>query len=100
MNCSKIIKNATATTGMKEYWMNDFNQPQNNQSSFGTMKNGTKIGPSSAHTAEAIRPNEITARDNPFATATSSSTVQYMRLARIDQASGCMKWSDRSSRCR
>src|SRR4029450_1064983 len=88
MNCSKIIRNAIATTGMKEYWTNDFNQPQKSQSSFGTMKNGTKIGPKSAQTALAIRPKAITARDKAFATATRSRTVQYMRLARIAHASG------------
>ena len=58
-NCSKIIRNAIATTGMNEYWMNDFSQPQNSQSSFGTMKNGTKIGPSSPQTALAISPKAI-----------------------------------------
>ena len=52
-----------ATTGMNEYWMNDLSQPQNSQSSFGTMKNGTKIGPSRPQTALAIRPNAITASD-------------------------------------
>ena len=75
-NCSNTIRNATATTGMKEYWMNDFSQPQKSQSNFGTMKNGTKIGPRSAHTADAMRPNAITARHSALATATSSRTVQ------------------------
>src|SRR3990172_13143109 len=37
-NCSKIMRKAMATTGMNEYWMNDFSQPQNSHSSFGTMK--------------------------------------------------------------
>ncbi len=46
-----------ATTGTNEYWMNDFNQPQKSHSSLGTMKNGTKIGPRSPHTALAISPN-------------------------------------------
>ena len=32
-NCSKIIRKAIATTGMNEYWMKDFSQPQNSQSS-------------------------------------------------------------------
>src|SRR5829696_6846055 len=91
MNCSNTIRKAMATTGMNEYWMNDFSQPQNSQSSLGTMKNGTKIGPSNAQTAEAMRPKAITANDRAFATATSNSTVQYRRFARIDQASGCMK---------
>ena len=53
-----------ATTGMNEYWMNALNQPQNSQSSFGTMKNGTKIGPSSAQTALAIRPKAIDGQRN------------------------------------
>ena len=53
-NCSKIIRNAIATTGMNEYWMNDLNQPQNSQSSLGMMKNGTNSGPSNAQTALAI----------------------------------------------
>ena len=75
-NCSKIIRNAIATTGMNEYWMNDFSQPQNSHSSFGTTKNGTKIGPSRPHTALAIRPKAITANDRAFASATSSRTVQ------------------------
>ena len=75
-NCSKIIRKAIATTGMNEYWMNDFSQPQNSQSSFGTMKNGTKIGPSSPQTALAIRPNAITASDSALARAISSRTVQ------------------------
>src|SRR5689334_8419689 len=76
MNCSKIIRNAIATTGTNEYWMNAFSQPQNRKSSFGTMKNGTKIGPSKAQTALAIRPNAITARESAFARATRSRTVQ------------------------
>src|SRR5882762_10437015 len=75
-NCSKIIRNAIATTGMNEYWMNDLSQPQNSQSSFGTIKNGTKIGPSRPHTALAMRPNAITASDNAFARAMRTSTVQ------------------------
>src|SRR6185295_13247703 len=83
-NRSKIIRNAMATTGMNEYWMNAFSQPQNSQSSF-----GTKIGPSRPHTALAISPNAITASDSAFARAMSNRTVQYMRFARIDQASGC-----------
>ena len=48
--------NALATTGMNEYWMNDFSQFQNSHSSVGTMKNGMKSGPSSAHTPLAIMP--------------------------------------------
>src|SRR4051812_10511767 len=75
-NLSKIIRNAIATTGMNEYWMKDLSQPQNSQSSFGTMKNGTKIGPSRPHTALAMRPKAITARDSAFATAMRTSTVQ------------------------
>src|SRR3954469_11245402 len=90
-NCSNTIRNAIATTGMNEYWMKDFSQPQKSQSSCRTMKNGTKIGPRRAQTALAMSPKAITARDSAFAIATSSSTVQYSRFARIDQASGCMK---------
>src|SRR5437899_428798 len=33
------------------------------------MKNGTKIGPRSAHTALAMRPNATTARETTFASA-------------------------------
>src|SRR2546425_285814 len=75
-NCSKIMRNAIAITGMNEYWMNDLSQLQNSQSSFGTMKNGTKIGPTNPQTALAIKPNEITASERAFATAISSRTVQ------------------------
>src|SRR6266851_101307 len=75
-NCSKIIRNAIAITGMNEYWINDLSQPQNSQSSFGTMKNGTKIGPTSPQTALAIKPNAMTARDRAFANAMRSRTVQ------------------------
>src|SRR6476619_5583024 len=75
-NRSKIIRNAIATTGMNEYWINDLSHPQNSQSSFGTMKNGTKIGPSRPQTALAIRPNAITASDRAFASAMRMRTVQ------------------------
>ena len=43
--------------------MNAFNHDQNSQSSFGTMKNGTKIGPSRAQTALAIRPKATMASE-------------------------------------
>ena len=46
--------------------MNDLNQPQNSQSSFGTMKNGTKIGPRRPQTALAMSPNAMTAREIAF----------------------------------
>src|SRR4029077_8917879 len=75
-NCSKIIRKAIATTGMNEYWMNDFSQPQNSHSSLGTMKNGTKMGPRSPQTALAINPNAITASERAFARAMSNRTVQ------------------------
>src|SRR4029077_12192820 len=75
-NRSKIIRKAIATTGMNEYWINDLSQPQNSQSSFGTMKNGTKIGPRRPHTALAMRPNAITASDKAFASAIRMRTVQ------------------------
>ena len=41
--------------------MNALSQPQNSQSSCGTMKNGTKIGPTSTATPVAAHPNEMTA---------------------------------------
>ena len=66
-NRSKTIRNAMATTGMNAYWTKALSQPQNSQSSFGTMKNGTKSGPTSAHTALAIRPKAMTAIDTALA---------------------------------
>src|SRR6266566_5436283 len=87
-NRSKIIKNASAITGMNEYWMNALNQDQNRKSSLGTMKNGTKIGPTRAHTALANNTNGTTASETTFASVTTISSSQYIRLARIDQASG------------
>ena len=51
-------------------------QPQKSHSSLGTMKNGTKIGPRSPHTALAISPKAMTASDRPFAKAMSSSIAQ------------------------
>ena len=53
---------ALATTGMKEYWTKALSQFQNSHSSVGTMKKGMKRGPSSAQTAEAIMPKEMTKR--------------------------------------
>src|SRR5437762_9062862 len=89
---------------MNEYCMNALNQDQNNQSRVGTMKNGTKIGPTSAQTALAIRPKATTAIDSTLASVMTSSSDQYRRLARIDHASGCTKachnwsrWSKTSS---
>src|SRR5687768_13074802 len=99
MNRSKIIRKANATTGMNEYWMNALNQDQNSQSSFGTMKNGTKIGPSRAHTALAIRPKATMASDSTLAIVTTINRSQYTRLARIDQASGWTKCAHSESRC-
>ena len=75
-NRSKIIRNANATTGTNEYWMNALNHDQNSQSSFGTMKNGTKIGPSRAHTALAMRPKATTASETAFASVTTISSNQ------------------------
>src|SRR5258705_12789207 len=98
MNRSKIIRNANATTGIKEYCTNALNHDQNSQSSFGTMKNGTKIGPTSAQTALAINPNATTARDRTFVSVTTIRSSQYRRLARIDQASGWTKGCQSSSR--
>ena len=93
-NCSNTIRNAKATTGMNEYWMNDFSHPQNSQSSFGTMKNGTKIGPSSAADGagdqaegddrERQRFRERDREAEPSSTAGSRESTT---------ASGCMKWS-------
>src|SRR5213075_178186 len=83
---------------MNEYWMNALNHDQNSQSNLGTMKNGTNSGPTSAHTALAIRPNATTASETVFAIPTTSSRTQYSRLARIDQASGGTKWLQSSSR--
>ena len=40
--------------------MNAFSQPQKSHSSFGTMKNGMKIGPTRTQTAVAIKPKAIT----------------------------------------
>src|SRR6266849_6197640 len=98
MNRSKIMRNAKAITGMNEYCTNALNHDQNNQSSFGTMKKGTKIGPTSVHTALAIKPNATTASEMTFAIVTKIRRSQYKRLARIDQASGWMKCCQRSSR--
>ena len=56
--------------------MSDLSQPQNSQSSFGTMKNGTKIGPRSVQTAVAMRPNATTPSESALANAMSSNTVQ------------------------
>ncbi len=71
--------------------MNALNHDQNSQSSFGTMKNGTKIGPSSAQTALAISPKATIASEMTFASVTTISSSQYSRFARIDQASGWTK---------
>src|SRR5690242_4618945 len=98
MNRSKIIRNASAITGMNEYWRNALNQDQNSQSSFGTMKNGTKIGPTSAHTALAISPNATTASETTLASVTTISSSQYSKFARIAQASGWTKCCQSSSR--
>ena len=56
--------------------MNALNHDQNSKSSFGTMKNGTKIGPSSAHTALAISPKATTASETTFASVTTISSSQ------------------------
>ena len=53
--------------------MNDLSQPQNIQSSLGTMKNGTNSGPNSPQTALAIRPKAMTAIDTALAQAISST---------------------------
>src|SRR5262249_14275208 len=85
--------------------MNALNHDQNSQSSLGTMKNGTKIGPTSAQTALAISPKATTASDTTLASVTTTSSSQYSRFARIDQASGCTncchswsRWSNTSSK--
>ena len=46
----------------RRYWTNALSQPQKSHSSVGTMKNGTKSGPTSAQTALATRLNETTNR--------------------------------------
>src|ERR1700733_2930850 len=97
MNRSKIIRNANAITGMNEYCINAFNHDQKSQSSFGTMKNGTKIGPTKVQTALAIKPNATTASEMTFASVTTIRSSQYSKLARIAHASGwtksCQSWS-------
>ena len=40
------------------------------------VKKGTKIGPTSAHTALAIRPKATTAKDSTFASVTTISNSQ------------------------
>src|ERR1022692_1996955 len=57
---SKTKMNALAMTNMNEYWMNALSQPQKSHSSWGTMKNGTKSGPTKAQMALAIMLNETT----------------------------------------
>src|SRR5687768_16305604 len=98
MNRSKIIRNANATTGMNEYWTNDLNHDQNSQSIFGTIKKGTKMGPSSAHTALAMSPNATIASEITLAMVTKIRSSQYRRFARIDHASGWTKWPHKLSR--
>src|SRR5205814_374765 len=98
-NRSKIMRNANATTGMNEYCTNALNHDQKSQSSFGTMKNGTKIGPSNEQTALAISPKATIASDSTLAIVTAISSNQYRRFARIDQASGWTKCCHNSSKC-
>ena len=69
--------------------MNALNQDQNSQSSFGTMKNGTKIGPTSAQIALAISPKATIASEIALASVTAMSSSQYNKLARMDHVSGC-----------
>ena len=76
-------------TSMNEYWMNAFSQPQNSHSSVGTMKNGTKSGPTRPQTALAIMLKETTNSSANCARPMTISISQYSRFARIDQASGC-----------
>src|SRR5436309_6410379 len=87
-NRSKTIRNASATTGMNEYWMNALSHDQNRKSSFGTMKNGTKIGPSRAHTALAMSPKAMIASEMTLASVITMRSSQYSRLASRDHASG------------
>src|SRR6202035_4894868 len=97
MKRSNTIRNANAMTGMNEYCINALNHDQNSQSSFGTMKKGTKIGPTRVHTALAIKPNATTASEMTFASVTTIRSSQYSRLARMAHASGwtksCQSWS-------
>src|SRR5258708_7291189 len=83
--------NALATTGMKEYWTKALSQFQKSHSRVGTMKKGMKRGPRSAQMAEASMPNDTTNRTANCATAMTISSVQYRRLARIAQGSGCSR---------
>src|SRR2546430_14906507 len=73
---SNTIRNAKAITGINEYCMNALNHDQNRKWSFGTMKNGTKIGPTRAHKALAMSPNATTASDTTFASVTISSKIR------------------------
>src|SRR3954451_5852027 len=98
MNRSNTMRNASAITGRNEYWMKALNQDKNSQSSFGTMKNGTKMGPTSAQTALAISPNATTAKATTLASVTTISSSQYSKFARIAQASGWTKCCQSSSR--
>src|SRR6266571_4610417 len=97
-NRSKIIRNARATTGMNEYWTKALNHDQNSQSSFGTMRNGTKIGPSKAQTALAMRPNATIASDRTLAIVMTIRSSQYSRFARIAHVSGWTKCCSNSSK--
>src|SRR5262245_61779851 len=78
--------------------MNALNHDQNRKSSFGTMKNGTKIGPTSAHTALATNPNATTASDTTLASVMTINSSQYIKFAKIDQASGWTNFCQSSSR--
>src|SRR5436189_90535 len=98
MNRSKIMRNASAMTGINEYWTKALNHDQKSQSSLGTMKNGTKIGPTSPQTALAIKPKATTANEMTFAKVTTISRSQYKRFARIAHASGWIKCCHRSSK--
>src|SRR3954454_450660 len=81
--------NASAITGMNEYCTNAFSQFQNSHSRVGTMKKGMNSGPSSAHTADAIIPNDTTNMTANCARPMTINMVQYSRFARMDHGSGC-----------
>ena len=80
--------------------MNDFSQPQNSQSSFGTMKNGTKIGPKQpAHGAR----NQSEGDDRQRQRLRQGNEQQHRPVDQVRQNRPrvrLQKCSDSSSKCR
>ena len=62
--------------------MNAFSQPQKSHSSVGTMKNGTKSGPTRAQTALAIMLNETT---NSSANCARPMTMQHRPVEQVGE---------------